>query len=395
MPSSRTTKASIAAFFVLFVLAVSLPPKWATLHFAGLALVAAAGFARREDWHTPAMRTYLLCTLLWLVPVLLSAGLQNALGVATATGGLDLLVLVLRMLGIGLGLIILVQRGWLTLRSAITALLCALSIHVGAGLFDLFTTPDVSLTAWRQNVHIKGLVFNQNPFGMFMALTAILSAGLLRNQSSHRHALWTLLIASLVCVWASGSRGAILTTLVGLSVLFPPNNRKRLFFYAGSSVLMALAYLYVTQHMAPLFSGSNGERMMALSFSLEKIHMLPWVGWGIGAYEHFPDLVGPKAPHNMWLDLAVSSGVVALVGGLLSSALLVTRLYRQSRPAAQLALAVFIAALVAGTMEYSILVSTHFRGVWVLIVALACCTLNESRGSHEATNRAASPGNNA
>jgi O-antigen ligase len=388
-----TTKASIAAFFLLFVLAVSLPPKWATLHIAGLALVASAGFAHRVDWRTPAMRTFLLCTALWLVPVLLTAGLQNALGVATAPDWSDLPILVLRMLGIGLGLIILLQRGWLTLHSAILALLCALSIHAGAGLIDFLTTPNASLTAWRQ-LRINGLVFNPNPFGMFMALTAILSTGLLRNQSRRPTfwALWALLIAALLGVWVSGSRGAILTVVAGFAVLFPPVNRTRLLLYLGCAALAILISLNVkldanTPH-------SDNARMQIILFTLDQIRQAPWLGWGIGAYEHLPGHV-VNASHNMWLDLAVSSGLVALAGGLLSAVLLIVRLYRQSQPAAQLALAVFVAALVAGTLEYSILDSTHFRGVWVLVVALACCTLNENCGSHEAANRAASPGKEA
>lgn len=325
------------------------------------------------------MRTFLLCTALWLVPVLVTAGLQHALGIASATEWKDLPVLVLRMLGIGLGIIVLVQRGFLTLYSATFALLSALSIHVGAGLIDLLAEPSASLTAWRE-LRINGLVFNPNPFGMFMAITAILSVGLLRNLS-HRPVLWVALIAALLCVWVSGSRGAILTTVAGFVVLFPPDNRQRLFVYFGSGALMAAVYLYVTLYLPALYSGSDSERMIAFSFSLEKIRMAPWLGWGIGAYEHFPDRVGPNAPHNMWLDLVVSSGLVALLGGLLSAGLLIVRLYRQSQPAAQLALAVFVAALVAGTLEYSILDSTHFRGVWVLVVALACCTLNEPCGA--------------
>jgi len=359
------------------------------LHIAGLALVAAVGFARRADWHTPATRTYLLCTLLWLVPVLLTASLQHALGIATAPDWHELPVLVLRMLGIGLGIIILIQRGWLTLYSATFALLCALSIHAGAGLVDLLTEPNASLTAWRQ-IRISGLVFNPNPFGMFMAITAILSAGLLRNQSSHRPALWALLIVALLCVWVSGSRGAILLVATGLVVLFPPASRTYRLLYLGGAALAAAVFLYFGLQATDTHSDS--ERMIAMSFSLEKIRMAPWIGWGIGAYEHFPDRVGPNAPHNMWLDLAVSSGLVALAGGLLSAVLLIVRLYRQRQPAAQLALAVFVAALVAGTLEYSILDSTHFRGVWVLVVALACCTLDESCGSRETASRAASPG---
>lgn len=387
MSSIGTSKASITAFFSLFVLAVSLPPKWATLHIAGLVLIAAVGFARRADWHSTAMRTFLLCTALWLVPVLVTAGLQHALGVPTAPDWLELPILVLRMLGIGLGIIILIQRGWLTLYSATFAVLCALSIHASAGLIDLLTEPNASLTAWRQ-IRINGLVFNPNPFGMFMAITAILSAGLLRNQRSHRPALWALLLAALLCVWVSGSRGAILVVATGFVVLFPPAGRTRLLLYLGGAALAVGVYLFVG--VQANVTHSDNARMQIILFTLEQILQAPWLGWGIGAYEHIPGHV-VNAPHNMWLDLAISSGLVALAGGLLSAALLIVRLYHQSQPAAQLALAVFVATLVAGTLEYSILDSTHFRGVWVLVVALACCTLNERCGSNEAANRVPSP----
>lgn len=364
----------MAAFFLLFVFALSLPPKWATLHIAGLALVASAAFAHREDWRTPAMRTFLLCTALWLVPVLLTAGLQNALGVATAPDWSDLPILVLRMLGIGVGVIVLLQRGWLTLHSAILALLCALSIHAGAGLIDFLATPNASLIAWRE-LRINGLVFNPNPFGMFMALTAILSAGLLRNQS-RRLTFWVLgalLIAALLGVWVSGSRGAILTIAAGLAVLFPHVNRTRLVYLGGAALAIVIS-LNVKLDANTLHSDS--VRMQIILFTLEQIRQAPWLGWGIGAYEHLPGHV-LNAPHNMWLDLAISSGLAALAGAVAATVLLAYRLYRCDHPAARLALAVLAASLVAGTLEYSILDSTHFRGVWVLVTAFACFTLNE------------------
>ncbi len=382
MSSVGTRKASIA-LFLLFVLAGSLPPKWAGFHIAGFALVAAIGFARREDWHSAAVRTFLLCTALWLVPVLLTASLQHALGIATAPDWLELPKLILRMLGIGLGIIILIQRGWLTLYSATFALLCALSIHAGAGVIDLLTEPNANLTAWR-HIRINGLVFNPNPFGMFMAITAILSAGLLRNQSSHRPALWVLFATALLCVWASGSRGAILTVATGLVILYPPTGRMRLLLYIGATLATSV-YLYSGLQAHDMHS--DNARMQIISFTLEQIRQAPWLGWGIGAYERLPGHV-VNSPHNMWLDLAVSSGLVALAGGLLSAVLLVVRLYRQNQSAARLALAMFVAVLVAGTLEYSILNSTHFRGVWVLVVALACCTLNERCTPRETANRA-------
>jgi O-antigen ligase len=383
MASIGATQASVTAFFLLFVFALSLPPKWATLHIAGLGLAASAGFARRVDWHTPAMRAFLFFTSLWLVPVLLAACLQHAQGLASAPNWLELLKLVLRMLGVGVGLIILIQRGWLTLQSAVVALLCALAIHVGAGLLQLLAEPATSLAAWRQ-LRINGLVFNPNPFGMFMALTAVLSAGLLRDRLRHP-LLWTVLIAALLCVWASGSRGAILTVATGFAVLFPPKTRTRLFVYLGCGVLMAAVYWYVALHTPSLYSGSDTERMQAFAFSLEKIRLAPWTGWGLESYEYFPDRIGPNAPHNMWLDIAVSSGLVALAGALVSTALLAYRLYRCDHPAAQLALAVFAASVLAGSLEYSILISTHFRGIWVVVTALACITLSTCNTAQRAT----------
>jgi O-antigen ligase len=319
------------------------------------------------------MRAFLRYTALWLVPVLLAAIVQHVQGVASAPEWQELPILVLRMLGIGIGLIILIQRGWLTLNSAAIALLCALAIHAGVGLAQLFTEPHASLAGWRQ-LRINGLVFNPNPFGMFMALTAVLSASLLREQPRHP-VLRVLLVASLLCVWASGSRGAALTTAVGLVFLFPPINRTRWLVYLGCGVLMASVFLYVAQHTPSLYSGSDTERMQAFAFSLEKIRLSPWIGWGLESYEYFPDRVGPNAPHNMWLDIAVSSGLVALAGALLSTALLAYRLYRCGHPAAQLALAVFAASVLAGSLEYSILISTHFRGIWVIVTTLSCITL--------------------
>jgi O-antigen ligase len=210
---------------------------------------------------------------------------------------------------------------------------------------------------------------------MFMAITAILSAGLLRNQSSHRPALWGLLVAALLCVWASGSRGAILTVAAGLVVLYPPTSRTRLLLYIGATLATSI-YLYSGLQAHDMHSDS--ARMQIISFTLEQIRQAPWLGWGIGAYERLPGHV-VNAPHNMWLDLVISSGLVALAGAMLSTALLAYRLYRRSHPSAQLALAVFAASVLAGTLEHSILNSTHFRGIWVLVTALGCYTLNARR----------------
>jgi O-antigen ligase len=362
--------ASLAAMGLLFVLAASLPPKWATLHAAGLLLVFALGFARREDWHSAPVRIYLLCTTLWLLPVLLTAALQHAQGVATAPPWSALPLLVLRMLGIGLGLIVLMQRGWLNLRGASFALLAALTLHAGAGLVEWLVNPVVGLDRWREQ-RLVGLVGNPNPFGVFMALTVILAVGLLRGPTRHS-ALWGVLAVALLGVFGSGSRGALLVTVCGLLVLFPPVGFKRGLLYLTAVVGAVVAYLLVD---VPGATSSDDQRILALRFSLEQIRLAPWLGWGIDAYTQLPGRVGPAAPHNMLLDLAVSSGLPALAAWVVSTALLIFRLYRRRQSAAHLALALLAATVLAGVLEYSLLVSTHYSGIWVIVTTLACCTL--------------------
>lgn len=371
------SRASRAAFFIVFLLALSLPPKWATLHITGAILVTMTAFARREDWQRPAARTFLLCTMLWLVPVLLTATLQHLLGMVTAPVWYKLPLLVVRTLGIGLGIIVLLQRGWLTLASITFALVCALAIHAIAGLSEFLVSPDASLTSWRV-LRVSGMVFNPNPFGLFMAITVILAAGLLRSDPL-RLTLWVLLVAGLLGVWTSGSRNAMLATALGLAAAFPPVNRQRLLVYFISFTLALLAYLNLVPADGNI-AVSNTMRLQIIAFTLEQIRQSPWLGWGIGAYEQLPGHV-LNAPHNMWLDLAISSGLFALAGAIVSTALLVRRLHRRCSRASQLALGVLSACIVAGTLEYSILDSTHFRGLWVLVMAVACCTLNEAAPS--------------
>ncbi len=188
-------------------------------------------------------------------------------------------------------------------------------------------------------------------------------------------AIWAILIAALLGVWVSGSRSALMVAGVGFAILFPPTRRKHWYVYLGAVVLAALFFWYTSLRTYSLYSASDNERLMALSYTLEKIRMAPWIGWGIGAYEGLPDRVGPQSPHNMLLDLAFNSGLPVLVAWVLSTALLVSRLRRRDHPAARLALALLAATIMAGMTEYSILLSTHFRGIWVLVTALACCTL--------------------
>lgn len=365
-----TRRNAVVAFLTLFLLVLSLPPKWPTLHLAGLILVLFALAHPRRLWSDTAARTYLGLTLLWFGPVLATAALQIAGGLGSAPEPGALALLSLRILGIGLGLIWIVRAGWLDLHGAAIAVLGALAFHVGAGLYEWLT--QAGAVGWRGE-RINGLTFNPNPFGMFMALTAILAAGIARMRDAPRRLLISLSAVALVCIWASGSRGALLAALAGFVVLYPPNTLARAALI-GTAGLAAAAGIWLSGAGSGMVA-SNDERLMALMFSLDLIRESPWLGWGYNAYEHLPGRYGPGSPHNMLLELWVSSGFVALAGWIVSTGVLAVQLARRATPAAQVVLALLVAACIAGILEYSLTDSTHFRGTWVILTALACCIL--------------------
>ncbi|MCA1979096.1 MAG: hypothetical protein LDL19_07645 [Thiobacillus sp.] len=358
---------------VLFLLAVSLPPKWATLHLAGLLLALAMLLARREDWRGVATRTYGLYTGLWLGPVLIAALLQHLMNVGMPPSWPELFLLTLRILGIGFGIIVLVQRGWLRLGQAVFVLLTAMAFHALAGVVQMLSLPDFGITAWRQT-RLYGLAGNPNPFGLFMALTTILTAGLLRRQP-RRSALWVLLGIALLGVLGSASRGATLVVVLGMLLMFPPRTVRLGVFWL--TAIGVLSIIYALSGAGPSAASSDNERMLALRFTLEKIQESPWLGWGVDAYGQLPGRVGPAAPHNMLLDLAVGSGLPVLAAWIVSTVAFATRLYRHKTRDSRLALILLVAATLGGILEHSLLVSTHYRGIWVVLTALACCTLTD------------------
>jgi hypothetical protein len=374
--SSRQIKTfsrpAVAAIILFTVYLLSLPPKWATLHLSGLLLVFTILLARRDDWRGPAMRNYILVTCSWLVPVALAALWQNLIGLETATTSPELLRLVLRMLMIGMGMVVLLQRNWLTLRGATVVMLCVLAVNVIAGYVEWMQADIGMQEGWRA-FRMQGMVFNPNPFGTLMALAIVLSAGLLRTRS-HNVLLWALLVLAIPAVWASGSRGAILVMLVGLTVLFLPRNRISLIIYMAGALLMMLA-LVMYAFSDHKYSHGDVLRAEAATFSIEMVLEAPWHGWGKEAFSKLPGKPDVNAPHNLLLDLAVTSGLVAVLGWLWSLSWLSMVLVRKNGEAARVVLAMLAAIVVAGILEYSLLNSTHFRGLWVLVTVFACWVL--------------------
>lgn len=358
----------IAAHGLFAVLLLSLPPKWATLHLGGGLLVLSLLLARRNDWRSPALRGYLATGLWWLVPVTLAGIGQQLMGMETASSWADLIKLNLRLLGVGLGILLLLERGWLSLRGAVWVALAALAVTALSGHIDWLQRHGTDLQAWPRP-YFTGLAGNPNPYGSFAALGLILSAGLLRTRPSNI-GLWLLILLLLSAIWGSDSRGAVLVSLTGLLILFWPWRHRLL---AGLALLaVALVYVYVLAGGIPADELGRGDRLRieGALFSLHRILESPLLGWGIDAFRDLPG-APLSSPHNLLLDLALGGGLLALAGWLWSTGRLALRLECDGRRETRLMLALLAAAVVAGGIEYPLLNSTHFLNIWMLVTGFS------------------------
>ncbi|MFV8825154.1 O-antigen ligase family protein [Thauera sp. WH-2] len=382
--------ASVATMALLTIFVFSTPAKWATLHISSVLILLTLLLARRDFWVSLPVRAYVGLTLLWLLPVTGATALQHLQHLETATSWSEQAIFILRVLGVSLGVLFLLQKQWITLRQLTFVIVGSLLVHGLIGIGQWILHPDFSLTAWR-SIRIQGIVGNPNPYGLFMALGLVLSAALLRDRGTsqmQRLALWIAASIFALGILSSGSRGAIITAATGIAVLFPPNTTRRIGLY--SAILGSLAFAYFVSNWQDANAHSDDTRAAALKFSLQSIAQRPLAGWGFQSFMRIPGHSGINAAHNMLADLALSSGVIALGTFLLSITWVGYRLLRMNTPLTQTLLALLACAFVAGTLEYSILSSNHFRGPWMLLVALACQALGAARNCNEQDTTAVS-----
>ena len=375
---ARLPAASLIANLLLTIFMFSIPAKWATVHIAGALIVLALVLSNRAFWSSPPVESYARYTLLWLIPVLGATFAQHLLQLDTATPWKEQFTLIMRILGVGLGLLLMLHKSWVNVRQLGFIVMSCLLIHGVIGIMQWALHPDASLAAWRA-IRIEGIVGNANPFGFYMALGIVLCAALLRDPSASRALRATLGACAAIFalgILGSGSRGAIIAASAGMTVLFPPSSPRRIGLYVAVLGSLLLAYLASDWQVAN--AHSDGSRTQALMFSLDAISQRPLTGWGIESFMRIPGHTGINSPHNMLADLALSSGIITLVAFLLALGLVTYRLVLLRTLLSRTLLSLLVATFVAGTLEYSVLSSNHFRAPWVLIMALACHALATS-----------------
>jgi O-antigen ligase len=217
----------------------------------------------------------------------------------------------------------------------------------------------------------------------FLGHTAVIAIALTPFVTSQISALsrWFCYALALLCgygVWISGSRAALVGLAV-LAVLYPLLERSLL--AAGGLVLgLAMTLLFWDQILGARGGNalgrllgtttsetSNEQRRGTLSAELERFLAEPLTGHG---FEN------ALAAHNIYLQIAVSAGIIGLLGFLLVLWTLISPLFTARRSALWRLGYVGIAYLVIGVLDKSL----WDRFIWVGL-ALALLALVAERDS--------------
>lgn len=362
----------------LFVL--SLPFKLATVHVAGALLLLTAFGLRRCDFGPGPVRTFAVTSLAWLVPVLL-AGLWHAISnTPSAAPYVETVKVWARILGVGLGLLFLLQRDYVSMRAIVLVTLAAIAVVVVSGYYEWFVQWQAGrLPNWSSR-RISGWVFHPNPFAFWIALGMVISAALLRARQGGMWP-WMLIAVSVPLLWASGSRGSIIAVLAGLCCFISVKDRRFLWVLLG--VGLALAVAYGVGWLDFQRAGSDRTRSAILRFAFAKWAEAPGFGWGIGSLPVLEGHVQRQAAHNVVIDLAVSCGVFAVVGWCYAVGRMLLALWCSTHPAARGVLAALVVVLVSGLVDYSLLTATIYQGAWMLVAVLACWVASRQAGVPE------------
>lgn len=357
----------LAALFIL-----SLPFKLATVHIAAILLAASLISAKQSELHAAPARLYLGATLPWLIPVLVATAWHYFAPLTVEPSFAEAVKAVARILLLGLAWAVMLERGWLSVRFAVKLSMITVAAVILSGYYDLYNHWSAG-TAPNWNHRISGAVYHPNALGLFMALGIVLSAALLRT----RHAgpwPWLLIILALPILWATGSRGSLIGTLAGLLCLVAYTNVRHLALLASiaASVWAAEALEIIDFQRA----GSDVTRRALLELAIAKWREAPWFGWGVGT---FPFLEGNRwrtGTHNVLLDMGVSVGVFAVLGWLYSTLRLLGGLITRRNEAVRGPLAMLVTLLAAGMVDYTLLTSSLYQGLWVLIAVHACWAIS-------------------
>lgn len=224
-----------------------------------------------------------------------------------------------------------------------------------------------------------------NVFGRTTALALVACLGLVYGYAAKR----VILLGAPVLVLAtvlSGSRGAMLTLLVGFAVILVPFLRRLRFRDMAPFLLVAAVAAFAWGRLGSVVASVFELRFVELTF--EQSHdsgrsplyaaawqMLldrPVTGWGLGGFEASYGIFHAETyPHNIFLQLGAEGGLVAL--GLFVVSLVIALSRRAKTFPARTALALTLASLTSAQTSGDYFDSRH-----IFLSLLLCATLYDA-----------------
>ena len=230
---------------------------------------------------------------------------------------------------------------------------------------------------------IHSVVFNPNPYGLFMVFSAVLFCGAASSahSRSHRRLFMTLFFISTISLLLSGSRGSWLSFVGALATQFFLNSRhfsKRFVILLALSLVVSVMVScsltdYVHARFALLKAGHSSMRILIWKGCIPTILENPVWGIGPGMYKTIRGAIpGMSSVHNVWISILLSLGIIGLVAQLnvmrVTGKAIVQHL---SQHEVRIYFApIFSAFIIGGMFDHSFLTSMLCLCSWSLFAAL-------------------------
>lgn len=280
-----------------------------------------------------------------------------------------------------------------------------LKVSMFAGIFGLvekYVLEHYLVGPWRMYLglplviptthRITSTFVNSNVAGDWFAIMIIIGVFYLgRAKTTKERTFYVGAIGLfLVNLCLTGSRGAFLALIAGMSIMFTLKGNKRNLIVVGTIVAIVAIVGFMPSEVSAISNEITGHEIERSFDTREEIwkgsikmsQMKPLTGWGLlGTIEQtdrFFDVHGAvNHSHNIWLSITTSLGVVGLIV-YLAMRLKVYKgfayLYRENSPMLPLLAAIQAAILVHGIIDFTIIapqIGILFIGSSSLIVALA------------------------
>jgi O-antigen ligase len=352
--------------------------------FSTIALALVNALVTRHEWVAP--RYVWALGVFWAIALVASvvyrgATFVGAAGLVALAGQILFVILLYNFARSERDLDIVI--GALVLGSVSVAVIGVLDVAFKRSFFNTVAQQyygDVSTGSFR----ITSTFYDPNALGRYLVFAFFITLGALALPVFRKFALpmTALLAVQLFCLVNSYSRGAVVAWLAGLALYLLWGAPRRMRWIGGTTILTGVLVGWWT---SPSVFGAIGERFQdvgggpvawggrleILRWGFRALADSPLIGFGP---DNVPDAIGrygfaPWAAHNLYMDIALATGVIGFAFLAYFVVYHVSVLFRSrtAQPYARMLLVAFFAVLVVGLSLHGL----KTNELWLSIALLA------------------------